>query len=655
MSSESTRSLSYRPDIEALRGLAVLLVVTFHAFPSIAPGGFAGVDIFFVISGYLITGIILNAQTVGQFSFFYFYSKRIRRLFPALLVVLSSAILFGWLVLFPDEFAQLGQHVIYSATFLLNFKFIDELGYFDVASHYKPLLHLWSLSVEEQFYLVWPVILILSLRLTIQPIWVLIFFALASFGAAVLLADKNLVHYHTFTRVWQLSAGAILAVTTQNRTLPSRPIIALLGALCIALYVIPDFTESESRSVLSVLPVLGASGVIFSNIRLRTYLGLGFLGKISYPLYLWHWLLISFVTIYLGGLPDRIDLINAIVISLVLAWLTYRYIEPIRYRKSSTTSYLLLSMIGLGALGFFIHKTGGLPERENLSYLEKHETEFRRTIAVDEECEKYVESLLGESRAFNYCRAKNLAEKNKSVIALIGDSHAHALFPGIEKIAEDYDYGIILLANSSCPPFIGFEWGKDKAEILSCKKRIEQILRVLKSEPRISRVFLATRGPVYIHGEIQSQFTQSSVEQSLATYVQPNLNYETLERGVSNLLSELNEMTNVERVLYLLENPELDFLPKEVIPRPFDLRKTKKRNWISSALYLQRMEMYRKIFSRFEGKNKLLLLDPYPVLCSVSKCLSFIDGEFAYADDDHLSVHGSHIVANYFAKEIFDD
>ena len=154
------KNIPYRKDIDSLRGLSVLLVLFYHAFPEIIPGGFIGVDIFFVISGYLISSIILLSINNNDFLLIEFYARRIRRLFPALITVLLFSLVIGWLILYPEEYEQLGQHVSKSVIFLLNFELINEVGYFDVESHYKPLLNLWTLSVEEQYYLIWPLIML---------------------------------------------------------------------------------------------------------------------------------------------------------------------------------------------------------------------------------------------------------------------------------------------------------------------------------------------------------------------------------------------------------------------------------------------------------------------------------------------------------------
>ena len=206
--------MNYRSDIDALRGLAVSLVVIFHAFPSLLSGGFIGVDIFFVISGFLITTIIYHEYSAGNFSLLDFYSRRIKRLFPALLIVLSAILIFGYLILFQDEYKQLGFHAYRSSIYLQNFTLIKELGYFDISSIFKPLLHLWSLSIEEQFYLLWPFLLLALLSARVNIIAILAGLIIFSFGLNLYLVKnyKDVVFFHLLTRSWEISLGALLGI-----------------------------------------------------------------------------------------------------------------------------------------------------------------------------------------------------------------------------------------------------------------------------------------------------------------------------------------------------------------------------------------------------------------------------------------------------------
>src|ERR1700738_3357543 len=187
----SSPSSRYRPDIDGLRAIAVMLVLNYHAFPEAMPGGFIGVDIFFVISGFLITGIIARELDLGRFSLLGFYARRIRRIFPALIVVLCATLVLGWLWMLPAAYAQLGSDVFSSAAFFANIALLLQSGYFDIESARKPLLHLWSLGIEEQFYLFWPLVLILAARLRLSMLATALVIALGSLALNVALIGSN--------------------------------------------------------------------------------------------------------------------------------------------------------------------------------------------------------------------------------------------------------------------------------------------------------------------------------------------------------------------------------------------------------------------------------------------------------------------------------
>lgn len=209
----------YRSDIDGLRAIAVLLVVGFHAFPHWVKGGFIGVDIFFVISGFLISSIILGNLESNTFSFTEFYSRRIRRIFPALLVVLTTCFTIGWFVLFADEYKLFGKHMAAGAGFVSNLVFWDESGYFDKAAETKPLLHLWSLGIEEQFYIAWPVLLWVAWRLHFNLLAMTLAVAAVSFflNTKGIRTDAVATFYSPQTRIWELLTGSILAWFSLNR------------------------------------------------------------------------------------------------------------------------------------------------------------------------------------------------------------------------------------------------------------------------------------------------------------------------------------------------------------------------------------------------------------------------------------------------------
>ena len=210
---------AYRPDIDGLRAVAILAIVVFHAFPELVQGGFVGVDIFFVISGYLISGILLRGMARGDFSFAEFYSRRIKRISPALIVVLSSCLVFAWFALLPAEYKALGKHSAAGAAFLANFVFWHETGYFDTASELKPLLHLWSLSIEEQFYVLWPAVLFVAYRFKLPVLGMILLIAVCSFfmNVAYIKNDLSAAFYLPPSRVWELLMGGVLAYLNFHR------------------------------------------------------------------------------------------------------------------------------------------------------------------------------------------------------------------------------------------------------------------------------------------------------------------------------------------------------------------------------------------------------------------------------------------------------
>ncbi|MDK2123291.1 acyltransferase family protein [Parachitinimonas caeni] len=344
-SSEYRNASNYRPEIDGLRAIAVLAVILFHAFPTRVQGGFIGVDVFFVISGYLITRIILNELADGTFSFAQFYIRRIRRIFPALLLMLASCLIAGWLVLISTEFQQLGRHILAASGFVLNFVLWGESGYFDTAADTKPLLHLWSLGIEEQFYLVWPLLawLIWRQKRATPLVMLLIFTASFALNLKGVKHDAEATFYSPLTRIWELFAGALLTrIPASLDHLFTRPWLreplALAGLTCLlaGFYLIDR--HRAFPGLWAVLPVGGTCLLILAGqqswlcrLLLGNPLAVG-IGLISYPLYLWHWPLLSFAFIIEEIDPTRSVRASLVLLAFPLAYLTYRFVEqPIRH------------------------------------------------------------------------------------------------------------------------------------------------------------------------------------------------------------------------------------------------------------------------------------------------------------------------------------
>lgn len=378
MNNNQTQSLhpEYRPDIDGLRAVAVLAVVIFHAFPSSLKGGFIGVDIFFVISGFLISTIIYKGLQTGTFSFADFYSRRIRRIFPALLVVISSTFAFGFFILSADEFSRLGKLVAAGIGFVANLVLWSEAGYFDAETATKPLLHLWSLGIEEQFYVVWPLLLLFAWKRKFKLLAVISIALALSFISNILgiRNDPVATFYSPLTRMWELLFGGLLAwvmvfrkesftcfnskmnaylssMNFINKTRYERLFPNLLSTTGIILFLI-GFLEISEESYFpgfwALMPTFGTVLIIMAgteawiNKKILSNKVAVWFGLISYPLYLWHWPLLSYGRIFYDKTPPSGFRWIAILLSILLAWLTVKYIEkPLRYSKKKTRSKVI--------------------------------------------------------------------------------------------------------------------------------------------------------------------------------------------------------------------------------------------------------------------------------------------------------------------------
>jgi peptidoglycan/LPS O-acetylase OafA/YrhL len=449
---------AYRPDIDGLRAISILLVVGYHAQPSLIPGGFIGVDIFFVISGFLITRIILSQSKTNTFSFLEFYSRRIRRIFPALIVVMAVTYLFGWLVLLPDGFSLLGKNIAAGVAFVSNLFQLTQLGYFAPDATENPLLHLWSLGIEEQFYIFWPPALLL-IGLKWRRTWMGAI-AAASFGFSLLIffGYKDWSFYSPISRAWELLAGAILATNYTddvNRGKQRFPhlenLLAALGAAAIILAATILNKKSLFPGVYALLPVLGAALIILSpnSVLNRTFLSnpqMVLIGLISYPLYLWHWPLLSYLGIVRNGNPNAVEIWAAVLVAIVLSWLTFRFVEiPLRQQKN-TTPKLAFGLLAIGMVGIVTATASGFgfrfpPEIRDIAQLPPHgNAGFRDKCFLDVPGSEFSSSCIEQG--------------NKPLVLLWGDSTAAALYPGLKNAQATVPFRLARFTASACPPML---------------------------------------------------------------------------------------------------------------------------------------------------------------------------------------------------------
>lgn len=470
----------YRSDVDGLRALAVLPVVSFHAYPWSLPGGFTGVDIFFVISGYLICGIIFAELREQRFTFGKFYQRRIRRIFPALVLVLIATLSAGYWTMLPEELAVLGRHIAAGAGFVLNFVLASETGYFDQAAEAKPLLHLWSLAIEEQFYLIWPLVAFAIWKLTrsaAASIALILAIIAASFVANIVLtaSDAGTSYFLPQARFCQLMTGGALAHFDMMRQPGSRWDAAwfrnIRSIVGVVLVVAGFFLiRGTYPGWWALLPTLGAAAIISAgkeaipNRLLLSSRPAVAVGLISYPLYLWHWPLLSFARII--GLPERyagVELV-AVAIAFLLSWGTFEFVEkPIRFGKRlparPVVTLLPVSLALVAVIGWAGYRSEGWPDRipESLRQV----ADFKYDFADDYR----FHTCFIASDAAKIEFASECTSAARPSIMLWGDSHSAHLRPGIDSLAKEMGYGVRQISLSGCVPSIGPGQSKVCAEV----------------------------------------------------------------------------------------------------------------------------------------------------------------------------------------------
>lgn len=465
-------NLRHRNDIDGLRAVAVLAVVAYHAFPNAFPGGFIGVDIFFVISGYLISSLILKNIDNSKFSFTEFYSRRINRLFPALILVLTVVLAFGFTRTIPEEFSKLGKHIFGGAAFVANYLYKFEVGYFDDAAESKPLLHLWSLGVEEQFYIIWPVILVVAYRLRLKTKLLIFILAAVSFALCLyrLQGSPSYAFYMPQTRAWELLAGALLATLPVNDARSSgmsrnlANFFSCTGLLGILIGFICIDRQSTFPGWWALLPTLGTvclilgGGCSWLGTRVLSNRTLQLIGSISYPLYLWHWVCLTLPGLMGVNTASGHTKFILILISFALSWVTFRFIErPVRTQYNTPRTAILLSaaMATIGIAGLAAHYKSGSVGQVSVPLLVNNTGVYP--------CGSFVVKQ-------ELCVFGNL--NSPETVLVYGDSHAQHLTAALADTVGR-KYRIVFISSSSC--FFGNHPSPAYRHPVDCLPNLERV------------------------------------------------------------------------------------------------------------------------------------------------------------------------------------
>jgi len=631
-------NLRYRSDIDGLRAVAVLGVVIYHAFPKIVPGGFTGVDIFFVISGYLISGILYKGHREGNFgpsSFFLeFYARRVRRLFPALITVLLLCLGYGWLVLLPDEYQQLGKHVAAGTLFIQNIIFWKESGYFDIAANLKPMLHLWSLAVEEQFYIFFPPLLVLLWKRPRVLIPAMILLLVGTFIANVVMSYQDVVtdFFLTPYRAWEFLGGSLLAWWHYDKNHEEdvplyREALSWAGLLLLALGMALLGKDQPYPGWRALLPVAGTLLLMeggrgaWVNRKILSHPVMVWVGLISYPLYLFHWPALSFVHIVKGGAPAPEIIWAALGVALLLTVLTYYFIEKkLRHNKGA---WVLPSLVGAfvltGLVGGIIWG-GHFPFRYDQSIVEK----IRKiNSAVEDRNSMACWAQIKYDNGF----VMNQSGGTDRQTLFLGDSNMQQYAPRILKVIQAPDVanrGAIFIAQGGIVPIPGVnqDTSKDWAHMF-------QVLDdQLGKNPSIDRIVIAARWCDYFRKEAK----QSLQGALLGTTEGRALAMEALGSLIRKNTASGKKVT---LVLSIPTGNEMD--PKSICRRGFWGIEGFHPSILSKERFLKQNGELLGDISRIAKENGATVIDPLDYLCTNGICIFEDDqGVPIYYDDHHL-------------------
>lgn len=633
----------HRPDIDGLRAVAILTVLVFHAWERVFPGGYVGVDLFFVISGFLISGIVFKALRAGSFSFLDFYLRRIKRIFPALLLVLAAVWLAAWAWLLPDEFTEVGKHIASGAAFTANVALWTEAGYFDRLVELKPLLHLWSLGVEEQFYLFWPALAVLAWRWRLHLLNVTLAVALASLvlNVAWVHSHETAVFYLPVTRIWEILAGSALAYCRVFKWQAVGPRVqrysdglAAAGAALVLFSVIGLDKGSFFPGWVALLPILGAVLLIAAGMDAwinRALLGsrpMVFIGLISYPLYLWHWPLLSFQRILFGEEVGALARCGALALAFLLAWLTYRFVEvPVRSRHPGTAvaAGLFTCVACVGVVGYLSFanvispRSAGYPELAGIE----------AAVTASAFPGTRLQPVTNEAGAFRR------QGTNARTVLVIGDSNVQQYYPRIDRLISGNPSGtrsVVFAAYGGCSPFPNLHGARQRF----CEGLLQRAIDYAR-RPEVDTVLIAAHWMAYFRprpryewyfddGETRQRMTLDAPALDLA--------FRSLQHMIETFIGQ------GKQVYIVLQMPH---------GTQFDPRSMVVRRWLTPAFRIEparigrsdvalEMEPVVSRLQRVAAATGARTIDPLQWLCTDETCPALTgDGVPVYQDAAHLN------------------
>lgn len=620
----------YRKEIDGIRALAVLAVILFHAGFKTFSGGFVGVDIFFVISGYLITSIICSELERGSFSIFHFYERRARRILPALFLVLICSFVAGWFWLLPGDMVEFSESISAVSMFTSNLLFWRNSGYFDSAAELKPLLHTWSLSVEEQYYLLFPLFLWLIWRIGKRGLlFLLSVVEILSLGLSqwAAVAKPAVAFYFLPTRSWELLLGALLALffsKTQAQRKPFGRVVSEVGGAVGLFFILISIITFDKQipfpGFYALLPTMGTVLLILfatEKTTLGRAMGNRFLvgvGLISYSAYLWHQPLLAFARHREVTLSLWVTWI-LIAMTFALAFLSWRFVErpfrnPSFLSRKGLFSFCFITSLVFFVVGFYGQKSNGFESRfkrnlagdlgqiDFLRYLEKNYFDCEpKTVA--EQAERWS----------GFLRCKQ-SKKGIPDVILLGDSHAEHLFIGLSEAKPHLNIAFYIL-NSI--PYLS-------------NPRFKFIYQELLTNPKSQQVIL-------------TMYFMSRVKPHDIDF------YKEFKQTILKLQQAKKQVTLVGDVPHFRTDPGYCVYRNR-------LKKVSSSCLISAEESLKQRSSYHSILQHLSAETHTSYIEVDQPLCSVSGCALINDKSVLYRDDNHLNIEGSRIVGSYLAQKL---
>lgn len=643
--------MQFRYDINGLRAIAVLAVVLFHFNPHWLTGGFAGVDVFFVISGFLMTSIIFNGIEKDTFNLFKFYTARANRIIPVLAVMSVVVLVFGWFYLLPTDYKALGKQVEKSLIFTSNILFSEGGGYFDTNEKTKWLLHTWSLSVEWQFYIFFPIILLIFKKylswINLKRVVLGLFLLSFIYCIYATYKDSKTAYFLLTSRAWEMLCGglAFLYPISIQKT-KFRIATQVVG---LSLIVASYFLISENMAwpgYLALFPVLGAYLIILSNYQNNILINnpiFRYVGQWSYSIYVWHWPIVvlsvylSFSNWWIYGIP----------LSILLGFLSYQFIEK---RKLPTFNswkeilkvkpfYMFLIIV---CCGYVVKKTDGMDFH--------YSKEILNTLAEVENSNPYKCDSGLRAREFEECKIGN---QNNVKAIIIGDSHADSLTTAVAATLDLKQQGVVSIATSSCPFLLNIKFYDSKNNCSAINQKRFALIKSRKYQD--VPIILISRLPSYIEGQndpdrIGLEGTEPAIYFGNKQKMSRDEVYALVSKDMTETLCQISALNPI----YVMQ-PIPEF--------PLNVPKTVAKNQLlgintpisySYESYLKRSNKIRHIIKNSAQKCGAKVLDPAKILCKTGQCLSEYKGRPIYRDGDHMSEYGNKLLSPMF-KEVLKD